>query len=297
MISTSTSGFSSIEGSVTAFLRSLEGENKSPATIKAYQTDLLQFHIYLQEHNVYATSPTKVTRADITEYLSWLGRRGVSGTSRARKLAALRELFRYLEANEVLSKVPTNGIETPRREKNARAYLHSDEYNRLLSQAGANARDYAIVQVFLQTGVRVSELVSLTLEDVDIKEKALHVRAGKGMVARSIDLSSKAIAAIKNYLASRPQVNVPQLFLNRYGEPITERGVRKLVVKYRQLAGISKKASCHALRHTFATAKAEKGVSPYQLQQWLGHASLNTTQIYVHLSRRNGQKVMEETSL
>lgn len=297
MLTTSTNEFSSIPGSIQAFLRSLDGKNRSQATVRAYHTDLLQFHIYLQEHNVAATSPSKVTRADVTEYLSWLGRRGVSGVSRARKLAALRELFRYLEAHDVLQKAPTSGVETPRKEKSTRAYLQPDEYNRLLSQAGANARDFAIVTVFLQTGVRVSELVSLTLEDVDLKGKTLHVRRGKGMVARSIDLNSRAIAAIKNYLTTRPQVGHVDLFLNRYGEPITERGVRKLVVKYRELAGISKHASCHMLRHTFATAKAEKGVSPYQLQQWLGHASLNTTQIYVHLSRQNGQKVMEQTSL
>jgi site-specific recombinase XerD len=297
MFTTLKNDVSSFQGSISAFLRALEGENKSPATIKAYQADLLQFHIYVQQNNITATTPASVTRSDVSEYLSWLGRRGVTGVSRARKLAALREWFRYLEAHEVCAKAPTNGIETPRKEKNARAYLQSDEYNRLLSQAGANARDYAIVQVFLQTGVRVSELVNLTLEDVDLKVKMLHVRAGKGMVARSIELNSKAITAIKNYLATRPPMSLPQLFLNRYGEPITERGVRKLVVKYRERAGITKKASCHALRHTFATAKAEKGVSPYQLQQWLGHASLNTTQIYVHLSRQNGQKVMEQTSL
>jgi site-specific recombinase XerD len=81
------------------------------------------------------------------------------------------------------------------------------------------------------------------------------------------------------------------------GEPISERGVRKLVVKYRKNAGITKRASCHTLRHTFATYKAEKGVSPFQLQQWLGHANLNTTQIYVHLGKQNAKKIMEQTSL
>jgi site-specific recombinase XerD len=297
MLQTTTSNTRRFQGSIDAFLRSLQGKNRSTATLKAYHTDLLQFSIYLQEHNLAATEPDRVTRTDITEYLAWLGRRGVSGVSRARKLAALREFFRYLEAHGSITRSPANGIDTPRREKHTRAYLQSDEYNRLLSQAGANARDFAIVQVFLQTGVRVSELVSLHLDDVDLKGKLLHVRVGKGMVARAIDLNSRAIAAIKNYLATRPQVDRQELFLNRYGEPITERGVRKLIVKYRDLAGITKRASCHALRHTFATAKAEKGVSPYQLQQWLGHASLNTTQIYVHLSRQNGQRVMEQTSL
>ena len=84
---------------------------------------------------------------------------------------------------------------------------------------------------------------------------------------------------------------------NYQGEPISERGIRKLVVKYRKEAGITKKASCHTLRHTFATYKAEKGVSAFQLQQWLGHANLNTTQIYVHLGKQNAKKIMQETSL
>jgi site-specific recombinase XerD len=85
--------------------------------------------------------------------------------------------------------------------------------------------------------------------------------------------------------------------LNYKGEPISERGVRKLVVKYTKAAGITKKVSCHTLRHTFATYKAERGVSPFQLQQWLGHANLNTTQIYVHLGKQNAKKIMEQTSL
>jgi site-specific recombinase XerD len=95
----------------------------------------------------------------------------------------------------------------------------------------------------------------------------------------------------------RPPVLDDHLFLNKDGDPISERGVRKLVVKYRVAAGITKRASCHSLRHTFATYKAEKGVSPFQLKEWLGHASLNTTQIYVHMARQNAKKVMEATSL
>jgi len=91
------------------------------------------------------------------------------------------------------------------------------------------------------------------------------------------------VQALKNYLAVRLESHTDILFLNYKDEPISERGIRKLVVKYRKNAGITKRASCHTLRHTFATYKAEKGVSPFQLQQWLGHANLNTTQIYVHL--------------
>jgi len=166
----------------------------------------------------------------------------------------------------------------------------------LLPGAG-NPRDYAILQVFLQTGIRVSELCNLSLSNIDLDARVLRVSVGKGMVAREIELEKKGIQAIKSYLVVRPQGLYDQLFLNKDGEPISERGVRWLVVKYREQAGITKKASCHSLRHTFATYKAERGVSPFQLKEWLGHANLNTTQIYVHMGRQNAKKVMEATSL
>jgi site-specific recombinase XerD len=166
----------------------------------------------------------------------------------------------------------------------------------MLSLAGANPRDYAVLQVFLQTGIRVSELANLRIEDIDFIKPSITVR-GKGSVEREIALEKKGIHALKSYLAVRPDSISKRVFLNYMGEPISERGIRKLVVKYRKEAGITKKASCHTLRHTFATYKAEKGVSAYQLQQWLGHANLNTTQIYVHLGKQNARKVMQDTSL
>jgi site-specific recombinase XerD len=166
----------------------------------------------------------------------------------------------------------------------------------MLSLAGANPRDYAVLQVFLQTGIRVSELANLTTEDIDFIKPAITVK-GKGSVEREIALEKKGIHALKSYLAIRPNSISKRVFLNYQGEPISERGIRKLVVKYRKEAGITKKASCHTLRHTFATCKAEKGVSAYQLQQWLGHANLNTTQIYVHLGKQNARKIMQDTSI
>ena len=122
----------------------------------------------------------------------------------------------------------------------------------MLSLAGANPRDYCILQVFLQTGIRVSELASLTIEDIDFVKPAITVR-GKGRVEREIALEKRGVQALKNYLAVRPVSLSSVLFLNYKGEPISERGIRKVVVKYRKNAGITKKASCHSLRHTFAT--------------------------------------------
>ncbi len=285
-----------LESALDLFLESLRGKNRSELTLRAYKTDVEQLISYLHDNNLVINSPADVKRTDINEYLSFLSQRDLTGVSRARKLSAIKEYFRFLEGSEIIDRSPAEHIDTPRREKSSRVYLHPHEYTKMLSLAGANPRDYAILQIFLQTGVRVSELANLTLDDVDLVNGTIKVR-GKGQVQREIELEKKATQALKNYLSIRLQTSLSDIFLNYMGEPISERGIRKLVVKYRKNAGITKKASCHSLRHTFATYKAEKGVSPFQLQQWLGHANLNTTQIYVHLGKQNAKKIMEQTSL
>jgi site-specific recombinase XerD len=220
----------------------------------------------------------------------------VLGLTRARKLAAIREYFRFLVREHGLLHSPTEGIQTPKKERHLRTYLLPSEYNRLLSLAGANPRDYAILQVFLQTGVRLAELVGLTLDDVDFERRRLLVH-GKGQAERAIELEKRGMQAIKNYLATRAQSLSDQLFLNYHGDPISTRGVQKILAKYQRLAGIARTITPHTLRHTFATYKAERGVPLRQVQEWLGHESIATTQIYVHLSRQNSQKVMEQTGL
>jgi integrase/recombinase XerC len=285
-----------LEDAMETFLCLLEGRNRSEGAIRAYRTDLAQFIAWLRETDITIATPAHATRSDIGEYLAHLARRKVSGVSRARTLSAIRAFFRHLVAHDQLAASPAAGVETPRREKAGRTYLRPDEYTKLLSLAGANPRDYAILQTFLQTGVRVSELCALRLEDIDLVGRTLTV-TGKGMVTRTIELEKKGVLALRSYLAVRPAALSDRLFLNRYGEPLGERGVRTLVAAYLRQAGIAKKASPHSLRHTFATYKAERGVSPFVLKEWLGHARLDTTQIYVHLGRQNAKKAMEATSL
>jgi site-specific recombinase XerD len=285
-----------LEKGLATFINALSGKNRSAATIRAYQTDIQQFIAFMHENNVSIHTAADVQKVDVVEYLSSLAKRELTGIARARKMSALREYFRFLEGIGVISKSPTTGIETPKREKNGRQVLRPDEYTKMLSLAGATPRDYAVLQVFLQTGIRVSELAALRIDDIDFIKPSITVR-GKGRVEREIALEKKGIHALKSYLGVRPNSDSDRVFLNYQGEPISERGIRKLVVKYRKEAGITKKASCHTLRHTFATYKAEKGVSAFQLQQWLGHANLNTTQIYVHLGKQNAKKVMQDTSL
>jgi Phage integrase, N-terminal SAM-like domain len=123
--------------SLSAFLRALEGQNRSTATLTAYRTDLLQFFTYLKANNLIANSPERVVRADIEEFLTWCARHGISGTSRARKLAAVRMYFRYLVAHDVIVRSPADGIATPRKERHTRTFYQPHEYHEILSLAGS----------------------------------------------------------------------------------------------------------------------------------------------------------------
>src|SRR6478672_11355751 len=193
-----------LEKGLAIFINALSGKNRSAATIRAYQTDITQFITFLHANNVSIHTPAEVEKIDVVEYLSSLAKRELTGIARARKMSALREYFRFLEGVGVITKSPTTGIETPKREKNSRQYLRSDEYTKMLSLAGANPRDYAILQVFLQTGIRVSELANLRIADIDFVKPAITVR-GKGSVEREIALEKKGVHALKSYLTVRVQ--------------------------------------------------------------------------------------------
>src|SRR6266568_8150971 len=154
-------GAMTLEKGLTAFLDAMLGKNRSAATLRAYRTDVLQFIAFLTENNVAITEAGDVGRVDVLEYLAALAKKGLTGVARARKVSAIREYFRYLEGVGAIERSPTAGIDTPKREKHTRQFLRSDEYTKMLSLAGGNPRDYAILQVFLQTGVRVSELANV----------------------------------------------------------------------------------------------------------------------------------------
>lgn len=282
---------------IERFLRVQEGRNRSPQTLRAYRSDLFQLAGWLRQDNPFLLAATDVTTDDLNEFLASLARRKVSGASRARKLAAIREFYRWLKTAGVITASPVDGVDTPKREKKARTYLTPEEYNRLLAAAGANPRDFCILTLFIQTGIRISELCELRLDDLDLDNALLTVRVGKGMAARTIEMEKKGIRATKSWLQIRPISSYDHLFLNRDEEPLKEWGVRDLLNKYCEQAGITKRVTPHSLRHTFASYKAQSGVSPFQLKEWLGHARLDTTSIYVHMSKQSAGKVMEATSL
>src|SRR5262249_11256544 len=142
-----------LEGGLAAFLRALEGLNRSPSTVRAYATDVGQFLAWLHATNVAAPAPADVAKADVREYLTHLGRRGSTGLARARALSAVRQYFVFLVNRGAIAKSPAAGVETPRKEKDTRTWLRPEEYRAMLAHVGGHPRDYAILQVFLQTGV------------------------------------------------------------------------------------------------------------------------------------------------
>src|SRR6266566_3752530 len=281
--------------SLTRYLNSLSGRNLSKHTASAYRTDLLQFLSFLTENDISVTSPEKITRTHILDYLSHLANLGRSGVTRSRKLAAIREYCKFLVTEQVISHSPTEAIVRPKGERKQRVFLRVDEYMRLLNAALGNSRDYAILQLFLQTGIRVAELVGLTLSDIDLEAGVMLVN-GKGNKQRTIYLEKKATQAIRAYLANRPRSLDQHVFLNCQGTHLSVQGVSDIVEKYRKLAGITKNISCHSLRHTCATYKASKGYTAVELQDLLGHEKPETSFIYVHMAR-DARKLMQTTSL
>jgi site-specific recombinase XerD len=190
---------------------------------------------------------------------------------------------------------PTDNIIRPKQERKQRVFLRVDEYMRLLNAAAGNSRDYAILQLFLQTGIRVAELVGLSLNDIDLNESTMLIN-GKGNKQRTVYLEKKATQALRSYLSNRPHSLDQYVFLNYQGTGLSVRGVMDIVEKYRALAGITEKFSCHSLRHTCATYKAVKGYTPPDLQDLQGHKKPETSSIYVHMAR-DARELMQHTSL
>ncbi len=284
------------EQHVLSFLRELEGGNKSTLTLTAYKTDLKQFFTWLSENDVTVTVPGQVTRGHVNEYLAFLASLGRSGVTRARKLAALKSFFTYIKDEHIIASSPADTIHMPNKERKRKVILRTDEYSRMLSEAGGNTRDFSILQLFLQTGIRVSELIAIVREDVDLNSRILKVH-GKGNKERDIPLEKKSLQALKSYLSVRQASQDRHLFLNYSGEGLSIRGVRKIVDKYLKKAGITKQISCHGLRRTCLSTKAARNMNAFAIQALAGHARMETTKLYVQLGTEDLRPLMEATSL
>ena len=232
--------------------------------------------------------------------MHYLAGHNLTGVTRVRKLAAIRKFFAFLEDNKVLQTNPAITVKRARREEKEPNISYKEQYKALLYEAAENPRDYAIIMTFLQTGIRLSELAALTLEEIDLENRLLTVRQGKGKRDRQIPLVEDEVKALRNYLRHRASELILDdeiLFLAKNGTSLNVSSVKYIVAKYVKRAGIRKRVSVHTLRYTFGAHKADKNMSLATLQVLMGHKKKETTLKYIHLARTNLRKEMVETAL
>ncbi len=281
-----------------SYLNYLEAErNFSPYTVRNYRADLVDFFQFLKTQGV--DSLGEVDKHVLRDYLSNLTDRKLVKASIARKMSALRSFFSYLVREGITDTNPAAAISSPKLEKRLPSFLTVAETVRLLTTPDLTKpeglRDRALMEFLYACGIRVSELVSLNLEQVNLETGEIRVW-GKGAKERVVLIGKPAAAALSTYISEgRSRLTgkkaTSALFLNRYGERIITRQVEKIVEKYGRIAGIGKRVHPHLLRHTFATHLLDGGADLRVVQELLGHADLSSTQIYTHVTKSKAQKI------
>lgn len=299
--------------------------NKSPNTVKEYNYDIANFLKYIKKQFKLTTETDfrtmkindmnidiikKITLEDIHGYISHMAIDLKSTpATRARKISALRVFFKYLTTKaKLIDKNPAQDLETPKLGRRIPKYLSLEESQKLLKvtqneESRNNLRDYAIITLFLNCGMRLSELVNINITDIDFSESKMTV-IGKGNKERTIYLNKACMRVIKDYLSIRPHDKVKNdsrdaLFLSERKERISNRAVQDIVKKELQRAGLdTKKYSVHKLRHTAATLMYQYGnVDIRALQELLGHESISTTEIYTHVNDERVRNAVESNPL
>jgi tyrosine recombinase XerC len=292
-----------MDSSIDRFLEELaQARGAAPATVHGYAADLQQCACFLRGGGL-ARSWAEVRSGHLRRFLAHLHGKGYARTSIARKLSALRALYRHLRARGMLASDPTVGVKAPRPRRTLPRFLYQEDLEKLLAAPNPGTplglRDRALLETLYATGLRVSELVNLTVAQARAASELRVV--GKGGRERIVLLGRPAQAAIERYLeAGRPHLlrqrsDPGHLFLNARGGPLTDRSVRRVVHRHVLRACAQHDIGPHALRHTFATHLLENGADLRVVQELLGHASLATTQIYTHVTRRHLREVYDQT--
>ncbi len=309
---------------IREFLDYLDAErNFSAHTVRSYTTDLVQFCQFLCVLGGSARSAAElnagdlpsadplppgklnaallaVTPTDIRAYLVMMRNSEYSKSTIARKLATLRSFYKYLVRIDAVQASPVSPIRTPRQDKRLPMCLDVEQIEALLAAPPPNtfqgSRDRAILETIYSAGLRISELVSLNVEDLNEFAEAVRIR-GKGKKERLALLGTKAMEAIEVYSAKRcavfGTVKKGALFVNKYGKRLSGRSIRRSLDKYLKLTGIDGRVSPHTLRHSFATHMLNAGADLRVVQEMLGHESLSTTQIYTHLTTKRLKEVYD----
>ncbi|MCI8999755.1 MAG: site-specific tyrosine recombinase XerD [Clostridia bacterium] len=275
-----------MEKQISSFLEFIKEDKKlSDNTLQSYRRDIVQLEEYMNENKL---SYQKVTEEDMRRYFSYLQQSGKKTSTISRNVASIRSFYQFLVRNKKIKKDPTEKIQSPKVEKKAPSVLTSSEIELLLEQPKnidlKGIRDKAMLEFAYATGMRVSEIISLNIEDVNLKDGLVNCKTSARQ--RKIPLGSLSLRALADYIEnSRPILikdeSVTALFVNTNGKRLTRQGFWKIVRYYKEQAHITKDITPHVLRHSFATHLLQNGADLKSIQTMLGHSDISSTQVYM----------------
>ena len=285
---------------IKLFLKFLQNDKKlSDNTLQSYNRDITQFEKYIEENQI---DYTKVEEKEVKDYLDYLQEIGKKSSTVSRNLASIRSFYQYLVRNKKVLQDPTNNIQAPKIEKRVPSILTAKEVELLLDQPQdvdlKGIRDKAMLEFAYATGMRVTEIISLNLEDVNFEEA--YVSCKTGTKQRNIPLGTMSMKALKDYVEeARPYLikddSVKSLFVNINGKRLTRQGFWKIVKYYKEQAHITKDITPHVLRHSFATHLLQNGADLKTIQTMLGHSDISSTQVYMQFQDEGLKNVYRNT--
>lgn len=289
-----------MEKQIKLFLEFLQNDKKlSDNTLQSYKRDINQFEKYVEENQI---NYIKVDEKIVKEYLEFLQNIGKKLSTVSRNLASIRSFYQYLVRTKIVLQDPTNNIQAPKIEKRVPSILTAKEVELLLDQPQdvdlKGIRDKAMLEFAYATGMRVTEIISLNIEDVNFEEA--YVSCKTGVKQRNIPLGTMSLKALKEYVnEARPYLikdeNVKSLFVNINGKRLTRQGFWKIVKYYKEQAHITKDITPHVLRHSFATHLLQNGADLKAIQTMLGHSDISSTQVYMQFQDEGLKNVYRNT--
>ncbi len=290
-----------MEVQVENFINFLERDKRlSLNTLQSYKRDIEQYTTYLKEIN--ANNIAATNKTTVIAYLLHLQKKGRATSTISRNLASIRSFYQFLHKNKIIELDPTSELESPKVEKKLPQILSTQEVELLLDQPKCldlkGIRDKAMLELLYATGIRVSELISLNLADINLELG--FIKCNKGTRERSIPIGSISVAAVHEYLLKSrnfliQDINEEALFVNVNGKRLTRQGFWKIIKHYKNQANINKDITPHTLRHSFAAHLLENGADLRSIQEMLGHSDISSTQIYAQIAKNKIKEIYKKT--
>jgi site-specific recombinase XerD len=275
------------------FIGHLKGKSRASATILAYGKDIEQLVVHLETHG--KANPQDVSTEDLQSFMEKLSKESYTAKSISRKTNSTKTFFKFLKVSGFINEDPASGLEHPKFENKPPRILTQTEYRALRDAARTDIRIFAIIELLLQTGIRIGELAKLRVEDVNFGENpTIHVPAAEGSNERVIPLNKPAAEAVSKYLEIRPKTASHALFVTKTGRPLLIRNIRTAIDRYFKIAGIAG-AKVNDLRHTWVAHQLQSGTSLVIISKLAGHKRLSTTERYLQFLQ--GQPVEGKVKL